>query len=252
MPKKPELRLQGRRIVVTGGASGIGRETAQLFASEGAKVAILDRSADEARAVADLCAGFGTGVDVSDPTSVSTALEQASKALSGLDGLVNTAGIFDTARLADTEFDLWNRVISVNLSGTFLLCKHALPYLRKEAGATIVTLGSGVALVPSGASSVAYIASKGGVVALTRAIAIEASPEVRVNCVCPGMVDTPMTKKIIYDDAGNKRPEVISNYALKRAAQPSEIASAILFLTSSDSSFVTGTTMAVDGGRTYH
>jgi len=245
-------RLEGRRIVVVGGGSGIGRETALHCAREGARVAVLDRTEHAANAVAQLCDGYSFAVDVSNDASVSAAIAAADKALGGFDGLINTAGIFDASRLTETEPDLWARVIAVNLTGTYLLCRHALPILRQTPRSTIVTLGSGTALVPPGPGSAAYVASKGGVVALSREIAAEASPEVRVNCVCPGMVDTPMTTQVIRDGTGQVRSEVTSNYALNRVAQPSEIAAAILFLTSAESSYITGSTLAVDGGRTYH
>lgn len=247
-----KARLDGRRIVIAGGGSGIGRETALLFAKEGARVAVLDRAQNAAKAVAEECGGCGLMVDVADDASVRAAVTAAESALGGLDGLVNTAGIFDASRLTETEPESWSRIISINLTGTYLLCRHTLPILCKTQGATIVTMGSGIALVPPGPGSAAYVASKGGVIALSREIAAEAAPEVRVNCVCPGMVDTPMTKQVLRDRAGQVRSEITGKYALNRAAQPSEIALAILFLTSAESSFITGTTLAVDGGRTYH
>lgn len=245
-------RLSGRRIVIVGGGSGIGRETALLFASEGAAVAVLDRNVVAARSVAELCGGTGDAIDIVDDAGVEAAIARADAALGGLDGIVNTAGIFDPATLADTDIELWGRMMAVNLTGTYLLCRRALPALRRSQRSTIVTLGSATGVMPAGPGSAAYAASKGGVAALSRALAAEVAPDVRVNCVCPGMVDTPMTANVLRDADGNMRPEIIRNYALRRAAEPREIASAILFLTSDDSSFVTGMTMVVDGGRTYH
>jgi NAD(P)-dependent dehydrogenase (short-subunit alcohol dehydrogenase family) len=124
--------------------------------------------------------------------------------------------------------------------------------LRQQTGATIVNFASAAGLAPRGTAAVAYIASKGGVIALTRILAIEAAPKVRVNSICPGTVDTPMTRQYLRDETGSVRPEVLSAYALGRYAEPEEIARAVLFLTSDSSSFVTGVALAVDGGRSFH
>ncbi|MDR5654801.1 SDR family NAD(P)-dependent oxidoreductase [Ruixingdingia sedimenti] len=245
-------RLDGRRIILFGGGSGIGKATAELFAREGARLAIVDHDRTAATAVAEAVGGVAIAADISDAPQVKAAVDGANAALEGIDGLVNTAGVFDPADLENTAPDLWNQVIGINLTGTYLVCRHALPHLRRAAPATIVTLGSGVALVPTGPTSAAYVAAKGGVIALTRQMAMEAAPLVRANCVCPGMVDTPMTRTILRDDTGETRSSITGSYALKRAAAPGEIAAAILFLTSRDSSYVTGTAMAVDGGRTFH
>ncbi|MBA4222540.1 MAG: 3-oxoacyl-ACP reductase [Methylobacterium sp.] len=245
-------RLVGRRVVIAGGGSGIGLATAGLFASEGASLVILDRDAHAAQAAAASCGGKGLAVDITDEQAVADAFATAEDVLGGIDGLVNTAGVFDPATVADTDLALWARMMAVNLTGTYLLCRHALPALRRAGGATIVTLGSATGLLPTGPGSAAYAASKGGVIALSRSLAAEAAPGVRVNCVCPGMVDTPMTKTVLRDPSGKTKRAIIGNYALRRAADADEIAAAILFLTSSESSFITGTALAVDGGRTFH
>jgi 3-oxoacyl-[acyl-carrier protein] reductase len=245
-------RLKGRRILITGGASGIGRSTAQLFAREGAAVAVLDRSVEAATAVAADIGGTAHAVDVTDPGSVDAAVAAAVAALGGLDGVVNAAGIFASEGLADTSADLFNRILLVNLTGTFLVVKAAEPFLRAAPKATIVNIGSGVGLKPTGPGSTAYVASKGGVIAMTRALAIELAPKIRVNVVCPGMVDTAMTAGFLRDNHGEVRSEIAGLYALGRAAAPGELANAILFLTSDEASFVTGIALPVDGGRTYH
>ncbi len=245
-------RLQGRRIIITGGASGIGRATARLFANEGAAVAVLDYSAEAAEAVAREVGGVAVAVDVSDAASVATAVAAAVSALGGLDGLVNAAGIFSPAGLADTSADLFARTLAVNVLGTFLVIQAAAPHLRAATGATIVNIGSGVGLLPTGPGSTAYVASKGGVIAMTKAIAMELAPEVRVNVVCPGAVETPMTAGTLRDASGDFLRGVTRRYALGRAGQPEELAAAILFLTSTESSFVTGIALPVDGGRTFH
>jgi NAD(P)-dependent dehydrogenase (short-subunit alcohol dehydrogenase family) len=238
-------RLQGRRIIITGGASGIGRATTALFAKHGAAVAVLDRAASP-----DGVASFE--VDVSDAASVRQAVDAAVKALGGLDGVVNAAGIFSAAGLADTSPELFSRTLAVNLTGTFLVIQATAPYLLDAGGGSIVNIASGVGITPTGPGSTAYVASKGGVIAMTKALAMELAPTVRVNAVCPGAVDTPMVQSFLRTPGGSVDPAIASRYALRRAADPDELASAILFLTSGEASFVTGITLPVDGGRTFH
>ena len=245
-------RLAGRKILITGGASGIGRATARLFAKEGAAVAVLDRSAAAAAEVAAAIGGLPFPADVADPDSVASAVERAAAALHGLDGVVNAAGIFSSEGLTDTSPELFNRILTVNVTGTFLVIRAAERFLRAAAHATVVNIGSGVGLKPTGPGSTAYVASKGGVIAMTRALAMELAPKIRVNVVCPGMVDTAMTEGFIRNNTGDLRPELAGLYALGRAATPEELAAAILFLTCDESSFVTGIALPVDGGRTYH
>lgn len=245
-------RLAGRKVLITGGASGIGRATAVLFANEGATVAVLDRSADAATEVASSIGGRAFVVDVADPGSVNSAVELAAAAMGGLDGVVNAAGIFSSEGLTDTSPELFNRILTVNVTGTFLVVHAAERFLRAASHATIVNIGSGVGLKPTGPGSTAYVASKGGVIAMTRALAMELAPKIRVNVVCPGMVDTAMTESFLRNNQGDVRPEIAGLYALGRAATADELANAILFLTSNESSFVTGVTLPVDGGRTYH
>jgi NAD(P)-dependent dehydrogenase (short-subunit alcohol dehydrogenase family) len=239
-------RLAGRKILITGGASGIGRATASLFRHEGANVAVLDRAAGGHD---DLF----VPVDVADPSSVQRAVGVAYSALGGLDGVVNAAGIFSDLGLAETPPDLFSRTLAVNLTGTFLIVQAAAPLLLASGTqSTIVNIGSGVGITPTGPGSIAYVASKGGVIAMTKALAMELAPTVRVNVVCPGMVETPMTQGFLRNAAGDVQPELARRYALRRPATPEEIAAAILFLTSPESSFVTGITLPVDGGRTFH
>jgi NAD(P)-dependent dehydrogenase (short-subunit alcohol dehydrogenase family) len=234
-------RLKGRKIIVTGGASGIGAATARLFREEGASVSVLDRGGDGVIAV-----------DVSDAASVARAVAAAAEAMGGLDGVVNAAGIFSAAGIADTSAELFSRTLAVNLLGTFLVIQAAAPLLMAAGGGTIVNIGSGVGITPTGPGSTAYVASKGGVIAMTKAVAQELAPVVRVNVVCPGAVDTPMTQGFLRVASGEVDPLIAGRYALKRAAAPDELAAAILFLTSDESSFVTGITLPVDGGRTFH
>ena len=245
-------RLTGRKIIVTGAASGIGRATARLFRQEGAAVAVLDRSDNAAKAVADEIGAFAVTCDVSDPASVSAAVAKAAEAMGGLDGVVNAAGILAETGIADTPHAVFAQTLAVNLTGTFLVIQAAAPFMQKGGKGTIVNIASGVGLMPTGPGSIAYVASKGGVVALTKSASMELAPAIRVNSVCPGAVETPMTAGHIRTADGAPSPSIASRYALGRHAQPEELAAAILFLTSDESSFVTGIALPVDGGRTFH
>ncbi len=248
-PPAPAGRLAGRRVLITGGASGIGAATARLFAAEGAKVAVLDRQQEAAQEVADEIGGLALAVDITDWDQVQAALAKAAGAFGGLDGLVNAAGILDGGTLLDTDIATFRKVVDVNLTGLFAVCKAAAPYLLAAAQASIVNIASGVAIRPF-AGQAAYAASKGGVLTLTRVLAQELAPKVRVNSVCPGAVDTPMTEPMYTSNF--LKEEVAGRYALRRTGQPAELAQAILFLTAASSSFVTGIALPVDGGRTFH
>jgi NAD(P)-dependent dehydrogenase (short-subunit alcohol dehydrogenase family) len=236
-------RLTGRRIVITGAASGIGRRTAQLFAAEGATLTLLDRDAGQLSAATAATGGLAVAADVTDEASVIAAIEQGAAAMGGIDGIVNAAGIVIRGSVLDVGIEDWRRVLDVNLTGIYIVVRSCLPWLREASAATIVNIASGQGLLPDRPEMTAYAASKGGVVNLTRALAAELAPAIRVNSVCPGMVDTPMTANMQRDT---------SPYAMGRIAEPIEIARAILFLTGPESSFVTGAALAVDGGRTFH
>src|SRR6202007_1679980 len=236
-------RLQGRRILITGAASGIGRRTAELFAAEGALLTLLDCDRKRLAEIARETGGVPADADVPQEVSVARAVEQGATAMGGIDGVVNAAGIVIHGSVLDVGVADWKLVLDVNLTGTYIVVRCCLPWLAKAPFATIVNIASGQGLLPNTPNMSAYAASKGGVVNLTRALAAELAPAIRVNSVCPGMVDTPMT-------AGLQRE--VDRYALKRIAEPLEIAQAILFLTGTESSFVTGAALAVDGGRTFH
>jgi NAD(P)-dependent dehydrogenase (short-subunit alcohol dehydrogenase family) len=242
-PHAESDRLRGRRIVITGAASGIGRCTAQLFAAQGASVALLDRNAAGLAETAQETRGHAFETDITDEASVARAVEQSAASMGGIDGIVNAAGVMLRGSVMEIDVAQWRQVLDINLTGTYIVVRGCLPWLMKAAGGTIVNLGSGQALLPNAPDRSAYAASKGGVVNLTRALAAELAPAVRVNSVCPGLVDTPMAEGV----QGN-----FVNYALRRLAQPLEIANAILFLTSAESSYVTGAALAVDGGRSFH
>jgi len=236
-------RLEGRRILITGAASGIGQRTAVLFAAEGAALTLLDCDRKRLASVARETGGIAVEADVTQEASVARAVEQGAGAMGGIDGIVNAAGIVIYGSVLDVGVADWKLVLDVNLTGTYIVIRCCLPWLAKAPFATIVNIASGQGLLPNTPNMTAYAASKGGVVNLTRALAAELAPSMRVNSVCPGMVDTPMTARL--------RREV-DRYALKRIAEPLEIAQAILFLTGTESSFVTGAALAIDGGRTFH
>ncbi|HJU17776.1 MAG TPA: SDR family NAD(P)-dependent oxidoreductase [Stellaceae bacterium] len=236
-------RLQQRRILITGAASGIGRRTALLFAAEGAALTLLDRNIEGLTEVARETRGLAVAADVTDEASAAHAVERGAAAMGGIDGIVNAAGIVMRGPVLEVGVVEWRRVIDVNLTGIYIVVRCVLPWLAKAAGATIVNIASGQGLLPNTPGMTAYAASKGGIVTLTRALAAELAPAIRVNSICPGMVDTPMTAD---------GPRDVTPYALKRIADPLEIAQAILFLTGAESSFVTGAALAVDGGRTFH
>jgi len=236
-------RLTGRRIVITGAASGIGKATARHFQSEGATVILLDLNGEGLKDTLGEGRGMIFAADITDETAVEKAIGAAAEKVGGIDGVINAAGIMPTGLMLEVPVDTWRKTIDVNLTGTFLVARACVPFLRREKGSAITNIASGAGILPNAPGLTAYAASKGGVVTLTRALAAELAPDIRVNCVCPGMVDTPMADGFRHNFA---------NYALKRLADPLEIARALLYLTSSEASYVTGATLAVDGGRTFH
>lgn len=244
-------------ILITGGASGIGQAVAERLVAAGRAVALVDR--DAAR-LAQCAATLGGTVlpieaDVADAAAAAASVARAAAELGGLDGLVTSAGIFDPgdlAPLADVSLETFTRVLSINLTGTFLFAKHALPHLLRTAAAgapaSIVTVASTAGLRGHGFGS-GYTASKGGVVALTRLLAVQYGPEgVRANCVCPGLTNTPMTGGA-YDDPETAKA-VTRGIPLRRIAEPSEIAGLICHLLGPDASYVNGQIIAADGGAT--
>jgi NAD(P)-dependent dehydrogenase (short-subunit alcohol dehydrogenase family) len=244
-------RLNGRKALITGAGSGIGAATARLFAAEGAKVALLDRDAAALRGIATQCNAFSATVDVSDEAAVNKAVDGAVAALGGLDALVNAAGIASMKTAEETSLELWRSILDINLTGVFLVCRAAMGHLRTGSDATIVNIASASALLPSIAGA-AYGVSKAGVDMLSKYLARELAPSIRVNSVCPGMVDTPMMSAMLPADTATVEANLKATYALQRVAKPQEIADAILFLTSRESAYITGISMAVDGGRTFH
>jgi len=237
---------------VTGGASGIGRATCERLVAEGARVAVVDRDAPRAAEAADGLAGAVPIVaDVSREEDVRRAVETAVRELGDLGGVATCAGIFHADDLkppGDVTVATFAHVLAVNLTGTFAVVHHALPHLLARPGASIVTVASTAALRGHGHGS-GYTAAKGGVVALTRLLAFQYGPQgLRVNCVCPGATDTPMTGGIFSDP--ERVRDVARGIPLRRVARPEEIASVICHLLGDDASYVNGQAIVADGGAT--
>jgi NAD(P)-dependent dehydrogenase (short-subunit alcohol dehydrogenase family) len=246
------MRMQGRKVLITGGASGIGLATARRFVAEGAKVAVLDR---DAKALAALDGEFfSTITDVTDQPGVHAGVEKAATALGGLDGLVNAAGVSPFRTFADMTLEEWRRVLSVNLDGPFIVSHAALPALKAAGKSTIVNIASGAGLQPRRDRS-AYCASKGGLVLFTKSIAMDlAADGVRVNAVCPGIVDTPLSQGNIakHADRDAAIERYVSRNLMRRFGSAEEVADAVLFLSCDESSFITGSALSIDGGSVFH
>jgi NAD(P)-dependent dehydrogenase (short-subunit alcohol dehydrogenase family) len=243
-------RFQGRVVAVTGGATGIGAATARAFAREGAQVTILDVNSAEGEATAAAIGGRFRAVDVSEEDAVREAVGEMVRDFGRLDVMHANAGIEWVKGIAQTTLCEWRRVIDVNLTGVYLACRYALlRMMEQRSGAIVVTASPhAVNTVPDAG---AYAASKGGVLALTRALALEGAPYgVRVNCLLPGATDTPMLRR--EAQAAPDPEEQIRRFALihplARLCRPEEVAEAALFLASDAASFVTGAALPVDGG----
>jgi NAD(P)-dependent dehydrogenase (short-subunit alcohol dehydrogenase family) len=238
------MRLANKVCVVTGAASGIGRAVVELFQDEGGRVAALDRSP----AVHDGPGSLPLECDVSDEASVSLAFDRVATELGPVDALVTSAGVALESEFAETELADWNDVIAVNLTGSFLCAKHAVR--RRSDPCSLVFISSMSALVAT-ADEAAYCASKAGVIGLMRSVAVDCAPlNVRSNCICPGVVDTPMNEPMWQVRGGEFRRMVEDSHPVGRLGRPIDIAQTALFLASDESSFVTGSSLVVDGGYT--
>ncbi|MGQ0830875.1 MAG: SDR family NAD(P)-dependent oxidoreductase [Microthrixaceae bacterium] len=237
--------LAGRRAIVTGGAAGIGAATARRLAAGGARVAILDRAGDSARAVAAEVGGHAFAVDVSDPAAATAAVQAAAEALDGLSDVVVNAGFGLNNPLHRYTDDEWRLVVSVNLDGAFHTLRAAIPLLVERGGGNVVTVASLNASRPLQGEA-PYSAAKAAVVNLTRTVALEYAPTIRANCVSPGMIATALTS-IITDD-----PEFTAvaeaGTPLARIGSAEEVAEVIAFLCSDGARYVTGQELVVDGG----
>jgi NAD(P)-dependent dehydrogenase (short-subunit alcohol dehydrogenase family) len=247
-------QLSGKIAIITGGALGIGRATALLFAREGASVVVADVNQEAGRRVVEETvraggSGFFEAVDVTLAADCRRLVESTIRDLGRIDILFNNAGIIRRSTVIDLSEENWDRVMAVNVKSIYLLSREVIPHMEKQGAGSIINTASGWGLA-GGAKAAVYCASKGAVVLLTKAMAIDHGPRIRVNCICPGDTDTGMlraeaaqigeeTGRFLADAA--KRP-------LGRVGKPEEIAQAVLYLASDASSFVTGTALVVDGG----
>ncbi|MFI5286538.1 MAG: glucose 1-dehydrogenase [Candidatus Dormibacteria bacterium] len=246
-------RLDGKVAVITGAAGGIGREAALRFSDEGAAVVVADiGTSSGAQTAAECKRGTFVEVDVSNPASVAGMYATAVVAYGGVDILYNNAGIMpaDDDSILVTEPDAWDRVQAVNAKGVYLCCKYGIPHLLERGGGSVINVASFVALVGAATSQIAYTASKGAVLSMSRELAVQfARQGVRVNALCPGPVETPLLMRLFADDpAAYERRRI--HLPMGRLATAREIANAALFLASDESSYVNGATFLVDGGLT--
>lgn len=248
------MRLKNQVAIVTGGASGIGRATAELFVAEGARVAVVDLSAGACEEPAQSAGGCDTlrtyQADVTDTEATERIVREVREAWGRIDILVTAAAISIGRQVAETDPAEWRRVLEVNVDGTFGWIRAVLPAMVAQRAGAIVTVGSQLSTA-GGKSNAAYVTSKGAVLSLTRSVALDyAEAGVRCNCVAPGATDTPLLHNAFARSPQPRktRQELIARHAMQRLAAPREIALAILYLASPEASFVTGTQLVVDGG----
>lgn len=250
------MRLEGKRAIVTGGASGIGAAIVERLATEGARVLIADRNYAGARQLAASLTErqltvHPVEVDVASSASVESMIYASVDQFGGLDILVNNAGIVhrEDTDVEATPEGVWDLTLAVNLKSIFLCAKHAVPVIEKGGGGSIINISSIVALVGSYPSQIAYTASKGGILAMSRELAVTlARRKIRVNAICPGLTATPMAAQLVEDDAAYQLRRL--HIPMGRMARPDEIAATVAFLASNESSYITGQTLPVDGGLT--
>jgi NAD(P)-dependent dehydrogenase (short-subunit alcohol dehydrogenase family) len=243
-------RLDNKVAVITGAASGIGRATARRFSLEGAKVVVADIDEGAGTALAEEIGGTYVNVDVANEASVEALYARTSDTYGGIDVLFNNAGISpaDDASILTTGIDAWRRVQDVNLTSVYLCCRYGIPHLQKRGGGSIINTASFVAVMGSATSQISYTASKGGVLSMSRELGVQFAREgIRVNALCPGPVNTPLLQELFAKDPERAARRLV-HVPMGRFAEPEEIASAVLFLASDDSSFITASTFLVDGG----
>jgi NAD(P)-dependent dehydrogenase (short-subunit alcohol dehydrogenase family) len=247
------MRLENKVALITGGGSGIGKASCLLFAKEGAKVVVVDLKKDAAEATANEIGNNARAfaADISKASDCEAMVKFAEETFGNLNVVFNNAGIFhpNDESVTNTTEAIWDMVINVNLKGVFLGCQYAIPALLRSGGGSIINTASFVAIMGAAVPQIAYTASKGGVLAMTREIAVEfARQNIRANSLCPGPVETPLLAELLADPARRNRRLV--HIPMGRFARAEEMANAALFLASDESSFITGTSFLVDGGIT--
>lgn len=243
-------RLVGRTAVITGAGSGIGLATARRLASEGAHVVCADIDETAGKAAAEEVGGLFVKVDVTDKEDVDALFKTAFDTYGSVDIAFNNAGISppDDDSILTTELDAWRRVQDVNLTSVYLCCKAALPYMQRQGRGSIINTASFVAIMGAATSQISYTASKGGVLAMSRELGVQFAREgIRVNALCPGPVNTPLLQELFAKDPERAARRLV-HIPLGRFAEPTEIAAAVAFLASDDSSFINATDFLVDGG----
>jgi NAD(P)-dependent dehydrogenase (short-subunit alcohol dehydrogenase family) len=243
-------RLVGRTAVVTGAGSGIGLASARRLASEGAHVVCADIDPERGKAAAEETGGLYVPADVTDPGQVEALFRTACDTYGSVDVAFNNAGISppDDDSILTTGLDAWRRVQETNLTSVYLCCKYALPHMRRQGRGSIINTASFVAVMGAATSQISYTASKGGVLAMSRELGVQFAREgIRVNALCPGPVNTPLLRELFAKDPERARRRLV-HVPVGRFAEPEEIAAAVAFLASDDSSFVNAAEFLVDGG----
>ncbi|MEV8512940.1 3-oxoacyl-ACP reductase [Dactylosporangium sp. NPDC051484] len=247
-----QARLQDRVAVITGAGSGIGLATARRFASEGAKVVAVDLNEDAGQAVADEVGGEFVAADVADEAAVKALFDGVAQRYGRLDIAFNNAGISppDDDSILDTGVEAWERVLKVNSTSVYFCCKYAIPHMLAQGKGSIINTASFVALMGAATSQIAYTASKGAVLSMTRELGVQfARQGVRVNALCPGPIATPLLMELFAKDPERAQRRLV-HVPMGRFGTPEEIAGAVAFLASDDASFITASTFLVDGGIT--